>query len=430
MTRPLLNYVQLLKSKPILAVVIFLFIRLLWIARQEAICKYLNALTKISTERIELLIEGTLILIASTVILILISRQVLANLKSSNQYKMLFDSNPTPMWIINKQTLKFLQVNDTAISIYGYSAEEFKNMTILDITATEDKERRRKNLVGMPYENSLPCSYEHVKKNGDVFMGKVSAHLIRFEDEECIMGMAEDITVQLLQEKALRLLHHAEKEYQEDLETNIKQLKATLQEKQRLAEVVERIHNMVIITNPEGIISWVNKAFIDTTGYSFREAVGQTTCLMHGPKTDPILLDEMLGSIKKKDYSVFERIHYAKNGIGYWVEITMSAIYNDLKEVVRYIYVQNIITGRKLRDFQIVEQNTVLKKLAWTNSHTVRKPIASILSLVQIGEDAKSLHEIQEIHGFIGVCSKELDAITREVGLEINNRNLDGYTEV
>ncbi|HMW03176.1 MAG TPA: response regulator, partial [Acidobacteriota bacterium] len=49
------------------------------------------------------------------------------------QYRYLFQHNPQPMWVYDLHTLKFLDVNESALRVYGYSREEFSRMTILDI---------------------------------------------------------------------------------------------------------------------------------------------------------------------------------------------------------------------------------------------------------------------------------------------------------
>jgi PAS domain S-box-containing protein len=49
-----------------------------------------------------------------------------------------FAKNPHPMWIFDRETLAFLEVNQAAIRKYGYSRAEFLAMTILDIRPAED----------------------------------------------------------------------------------------------------------------------------------------------------------------------------------------------------------------------------------------------------------------------------------------------------
>jgi PAS domain S-box-containing protein len=53
--------------------------------------------------------------------------------ESENQYRLLFLNNPQPMWIYDLETLAFLEVNEAAISHYGYTREEFLQMTLKDI---------------------------------------------------------------------------------------------------------------------------------------------------------------------------------------------------------------------------------------------------------------------------------------------------------
>ena len=62
------------------------------------------------------------------------------------QYKVLFESNPFPMWIYDLDTLKFLAVNHAAIVKYGYSENEFSKMDLLDIRPHEDVESLLNNI--------------------------------------------------------------------------------------------------------------------------------------------------------------------------------------------------------------------------------------------------------------------------------------------
>jgi len=53
--------------------------------------------------------------------------------QSEQRYRVLFENNPQPMWVYDPMTLAFLTVNDTAVLSYGYSREEFLQMTLADI---------------------------------------------------------------------------------------------------------------------------------------------------------------------------------------------------------------------------------------------------------------------------------------------------------
>ncbi len=59
--------------------------------------------------------------------------------KNEEMFRLLFSHNPLPTWVIDRETLKFLEVNEAAVRAYGYSLEEFKSMTILDFQAEDEK---------------------------------------------------------------------------------------------------------------------------------------------------------------------------------------------------------------------------------------------------------------------------------------------------
>jgi PAS domain S-box-containing protein len=424
------KHMQLLNRSIISMIAFYILLRLVWIYQQDEICTFAFRLTDIKVEKIHVLIDSSFLFVISLVLCLLINRQLKLHVRSTDQYKMLFDANPMPMWIFDKKTFKFLVVNDTASRVFGYSVEEFSKMNILHITSRQDRGKLRSDIKNISGEYIPSNNYELIKKNRELIIAKVTAQRIAFRERECIMVMAEDVTSQIFHDKALKRLNDTEKQYQEDLECKIKQLNASLREKQRLAEVIDRIHNVVIIFDPSGVITWVNEAFINTTGYTSSDVVGKTPDLLHGPKTDLVFYEQVIISIRQKKFFTFEILNYTKSGKSYWVEVTISAVHDEDDVLVRYICIQNIITERKMRDIQIMEQNSALKKLAWANSHVVRKPVASILSLVEIGNDMERIEEIKEIHRLIGVCSLELDDITKEVSETTTLRSLDGFMEV
>jgi PAS domain S-box-containing protein len=58
--------------------------------------------------------------------------------EEEENYRALFDVNPVPMWLRDPETLAFVAVNDAAVRQYGYSREEFLQMTVRDILAPEE----------------------------------------------------------------------------------------------------------------------------------------------------------------------------------------------------------------------------------------------------------------------------------------------------
>jgi PAS domain S-box-containing protein len=425
------KHISIWDIRPIKVVALYLTITIIWFGVKNHLGE--SALEVAGQPFIlpEMAIDIFFMLIISAGLLLGTRRQLNYQVTAKFQYKNLFLSNPTPMFIFDAETLQILKVNNAAVQTYGYNVAEFTRLTALDLVSNEYKIMGKVDVqTVLSSFKSSSFHHQHLKKDGAIISAKVIAYQIHFQNRTCVFAISENVTLQLLQQNALTQLHQAEELYKKELESKIEQLKHTLEEKERLAEVIDRIHNIVIIVDIAGIIMWVNQAFIDTTGYSFNEAVGKTNRLLDGPQTDPAIQNKAMETILEDEFTTFEIVNYSKNGRGYWVEVTITPIFNDQKEVVRYISIQNIITGRKLRDLQIVEQNEVLKKLAWTNSHSVRKPVASILGLVELSRGMEDMEELKALHALIGQCSIELDSVTKEVSAEINGHNLDGFTAV
>jgi PAS domain S-box-containing protein len=56
----------------------------------------------------------------------------------TQSFRLLFDSNPLPMWIFHRRTLQFLMVNDAAVHFYGWPREEFLKKTLRSIKPDSD----------------------------------------------------------------------------------------------------------------------------------------------------------------------------------------------------------------------------------------------------------------------------------------------------
>ncbi|MCZ6992477.1 PAS domain S-box protein, partial [Salmonella enterica] len=77
-------------------------------------------------------------------------------------------SSPQPMWVYDYDTYQFLDVNEAAISHYGYSKEEFLKMTIFHLRIEEDIPELKRILQSAidQNENHIKGIFQHLKKDG------------------------------------------------------------------------------------------------------------------------------------------------------------------------------------------------------------------------------------------------------------------------
>ena len=114
--------------------------------------------------------------------------------KSEERYRFLFENHPYPTWIYDRKTLAFLDVNEAAIAKYGYSRQEFLNMTIVDIRPQEDVEQLMNNLAKprQPLEHSE--GWRHRLKDGTIIHVEITSHTLELDGHESALVVAQDIT--------------------------------------------------------------------------------------------------------------------------------------------------------------------------------------------------------------------------------------------
>ena len=73
-------------------------------------------------------------------------------------FRLLFEGNPVPMWVIDRETLRFLAVNEAAVAHYGYTREQFMAMNVADLRPTDDRERFKTFIRGLSPTSSSKTS--------------------------------------------------------------------------------------------------------------------------------------------------------------------------------------------------------------------------------------------------------------------------------
>ena len=124
--------------------------------------------------------------------------------ENEGSFLLLFQNHPMPMWVYDKKTLKFLQVNDAAIEKYGYSQEEFQSLTIKDIRPAKDIAALTANLKKKRTKLEFSGDWRHKLKNGRIINVEITSHTLDFQGHEGILVFAQDITVRKQAEDALQ----------------------------------------------------------------------------------------------------------------------------------------------------------------------------------------------------------------------------------
>ncbi len=121
---------------------------------------------------------------------------------------------------------------------------------------------------------------------------------------------------------------------------------------QMLEMIVDNTSNMVVVTDEERRITWVNAAYNRITGWSLHECVGRRPGeLLHGPKTCRQALGRLGALLRQADaVQGFELLNYKRSGEAYWVSMNIQPIHDGAGRLTSYVSIQTDITERKQRE--------------------------------------------------------------------------------
>jgi len=99
-----------------------------------------------------------------------------------------FANSPYPMWVFDRETLAFLEVNDAAVRAYGFSRSEFLSMTLLDIRPSEDKPEFLRQ-TAEPRQSTAE-NWRHKSKDGKVFPVTITSWELTFRGHQAELVLA------------------------------------------------------------------------------------------------------------------------------------------------------------------------------------------------------------------------------------------------
>jgi diguanylate cyclase (GGDEF)-like protein/PAS domain S-box-containing protein len=124
-------------------------------------------------------------------------------------FRLLFDSNPVPMWLFDPEGLKIIKVNDAAVAHYGYSRGLFESMSLFDLWPQDEwkiheEAVRRATNVYMPDR-----TWRHIKADGSQIEVLVYGREVNFGERRAVLVTILDVTERKRAEaKIAHMAHH------------------------------------------------------------------------------------------------------------------------------------------------------------------------------------------------------------------------------
>jgi PAS domain S-box-containing protein len=124
-------------------------------------------------------------------------------------FELVFHKNPMPMWFYDIATLQFVEVNQAAILMYGYTREEFLKMRVADVYYKNDLDVLEEIRAELPGPNTISRDFRHVLKNNTIRHVRVVSYPSDYHGHQARLVMVNDITESTLHIERFELIAKA-----------------------------------------------------------------------------------------------------------------------------------------------------------------------------------------------------------------------------
>ena len=195
--------------------------------------------------------------------------------RREESFQLLFEGNPVPMWVSDRDSLRFLAVNEAAITQYGYSREQFMTMTVPDLRPSDVRDSFARHLRSLPDQQYSENIGRHRKSDGTEIDVAAISRALNYAGRPARLAVVHDVT---------KL-----KQAEDELDRTKKFLDA----------VIEHVPLPIVVKDapfsPESAhecrFTLVNRAFEEIMGISREQIIGKTTYQLYPKDRADIMVE-------------------------------------------------------------------------------------------------------------------------------------------
>ncbi len=261
--------------------------------------------------------------------------------ESDQSYRLLFTSNPVPMWVYDQETLLFLATNETAVRHYGYTADEFLAMRITELRPPEDVPALLDELGRIATEGAPERvgAWRHRLKDGRVIDVSVRSTPLVFEGRPARLVLATDVTERRRAHEALRV------------------------SEERFRMLSQATHDAIWDWDLETDALWWNDGVEHLFGYEVDElepTSASRTRLIH-PEDAARVTGDLDRAIKAGEVQWSAEYRFARKDGSYAYVLDRSYLIRDAQgEAVRMIGGMTDLTARKEAEQRLAQQAALI----------------------------------------------------------------------
>lgn len=287
----------------------------------------------------------------------------------------LLKNSPDPIFIYDAENLRFLEVNNAALQLYGYRREEFLQMDLTDLYSPEDIQTLLDTSSSKSKEGQYTGPWRHKKKDGESVFVEISKFPMNYKDKESNFMMIRDVG-SILEIKSKSQLFKA---------------------------AFDNTNDLIFVTDNIGIIQYFNQSVLNVLEYPKTELEDSSfttffkddergtinTTIFHSHIKDTVTL---ISEMKKYDGEIVE------------VELTATPIFDYNNEPESFTIIGKINKKPEMTVNEVVREVIIEKQVEGQTGlapdflknlfHEILTPINVILGFVQ--ELSESIPELDD----------------------------------
>ena len=219
-------------------------------------------------------------------------------------------NNPQPIYVYEKESLRFLDVNEAALKLYGYSLDDFLQMDLTDLYTSEDIQTLLESAQEIFKDGEFSKPFKHRRKDGNYIYVRMSRINYQHEGSEAYLNILEDVSY----------LYETEKK------------------KQIFKAAFENTNDMIFITDPEGTITYVNDSACKILGTSSSDMLNTDITLNCGEE-DKVFIDDSVFHSHIKETVTFTIEFITAEGRLLESDVVSTPIFDSHNQVESFVLV-------------------------------------------------------------------------------------------
>ena len=286
--------------------------------------------------------------------------------KSEEKFVKAFQNSPIAYSITQLKDGKFIEMNESFEKFFGYSRDELFAQTTIEAGLWFDINDRNYVVSELSKTGSVRNrELRFYTKGGLVKIARCSAEVMDINNERCFLSVLVDVTEQKKIEESLR------------------------ENEAKYRGIVENTKDVIMLTLPNGIVSYLSPACAEVLGYEAKELVGTIPEIFYSEDVEKVHRVQSM-SLQGKGGTNLEYRILTKKGEIKWVSHSWSPIYSNDQKMKYVVSVVRDISESKIFEHSLKEK---IEELEQYKNVTVNREMKMIELKEQIAELRNKLEE-------------------------------------